>query len=295
MAPPYDPSPVPAENYKPCPSRWSALALDTDGAIVTVGDDVRFPDAGGPTDILLRKHDPDGGALWTYYNQNAPDGFEGSDAASDIDVTPDGAIVAVGSHASRPWVGRFAPGGDAEWIRISTGEGATEVEASSDGISYVGIMTGEIDGPRFRIARFDSDGSETTIARVSLIHPRGVHMAATPDGGLVYVLRGATPLLRKIDASGAAVWDRLMDFAARDDECSVIDVRKALATAVGPDGSIYVELEGKLARYSADGDFLSVHLHDVYAAHALAVGPDGAIALADRRHVIMSAPLDPSP
>ena len=298
---PYDPSPVPAENYKPCPSWWSAIALDPYGAIVTVSHDVRYPDTTGPTDILVRKHDRDGNALWTYYNQNAPDGFEGWDSAADVDVGRDGAVVAAGTHASRPWVGRFTPDGTAEWIRSSTGEAATQVEAAAGGITYAGITTGEIDGPRYRIARFDPDGSETTIAQLTNIPwgPRGVPLAATPDGGLVFVLQRTPPVLRKVDATGAVVWDQPMDVTAHYVGCQEIDLRRNLAIAVEPDGSI-VALFGLaatglvLARFSDQGELLSLHLHGEFFEH-LAVGTGGVTALVDRRELIVTPPLEDAP
>jgi hypothetical protein len=288
----YDPSPVPAENYKPCPNSWDALALAADGAIVTVSDEVHLPDAAGPTDILLRKHDPEGSAIWTYYNQNAPDGFEGRDAAGDVAVASDGVIVAAGEHASRPWVARFAPDGTNEWIRLSTGTGAKEVESSVGGGFYVGITTGETEGPELRIARFDPDGSETTIGGVPQISRDSNVLAATSDGGLVFLLdRGVEPRLRKIDTSGDIVWERLLDFTVRDSECGVIPSYTYRTIAIGPDGSIYLSFNGFVARVSAEGEYLSSHFYG-HLIETLAVGPDGSLAFIDRRDLVVTHPLD---
>src|SRR4029079_8739538 len=111
----------------------------------------------------------------------------------------------------------------------------------TSGIAYAGIMTGDFDVP-FRIARFDPGGEETTIHELERIHARGEDLAGTPDGGVGFVIRGTTPTLRKIDATGAVVWERLMDFSVYDDECRRISRVKALGIAVEPARTIHVVL-----------------------------------------------------
>jgi hypothetical protein len=297
---PYDPSPPPAENYGPCPGWWKAITVAPNGAIVTIGDDVTGTPPGA-TDIILRKHGADGDATWTYYNQNEPDGLEGADVAAAVAVDPDGFIVAAGTVGSRPWVGRFAPNGSPDWIRSPAGERATDVVVAEDGTAFVGVVTGQ-DATPYRIARFDTDGTETTIQQLS----EEVRLAIAPDGDLVFV---AASELHKVDSSGAIVWERPLTVPAMDAFCRYVDVGHiAAAIASGLDGSIYLLMSGEidtsipdfpsfidltvLARFTSEGEHLSTHLHEYTERDALAVGPDGEIALIFGDRLLVAEALD---
>ena len=301
---PYDPSPPPAENYAPCPSWWNGIALASNGAIVTIGDDVTG-DPEGATDVVLRKHDGNGDQLWTYYNQNAPDGLEGSDRAADVAVDPDGFVVAAGTVASRAWVGRFAPNGDPDWIwsGSTSGEDAVDVEGAADGTAFVGIATGPEATP-YRIARFDPAGTETTIAEMS----RQATLNITPDGGLLFVAGATEPLLRKIDASGEVVWEQPLAIQIEDEHCHS-DRGSPASIAIDPEGSIYLTLSGRyentddpefpsteeftaLARFSPEGELLSTHLLEVNDPGVLEIGPGGEIAMIVGERLVVAAPLD---
>lgn len=295
----YDPSPLPDDSYRPCPFAWKALALDADGAIVTLGYIDRYPTAGD--DVIVRKHDRDGNALWTYFNRGGLAGL----MAEDIDVGPDGEIVAVGEVSGAPWAVGLAADGSLRWSWSGTGQRSTDVEVDADGNAFVGIATGEEATP-YRIARLDPAGSETPVSELT----RTVSLAMTPDGSLVFVLPSTVPRLRKIDASGTIVWDQVLRLSPVDEDChQVVGAVGASDIEIGPDGSIHAALPGTvdhvedpefpeteymivLARFSSDGELLSRHTSEMYGLEDLAVAPDGDIALSTEAQLIVVPPLD---
>jgi hypothetical protein len=307
----YDPFTVPVDEYRGCPGSWTAIALGGDGSIATIGA-LEHDDRAQSRAIVVRKHDGEGNALWTDLELSDPSGDTGA-VAGDVASDVNGAVVAVGSVWPTPWVRRLSASGAVRWTWTGSDmDAAAAVEVDQDGNAVVGIYTHQ-EGPvlPYRLTGFDRAGRQTPIHELELLASMVIRkdtLAITSEGASII----AAGTLRKIARTGEIMWEQAIDDLDLEDRsgCSIEVGGSPMAMAIGPDGSIYLALPAEiehrldpefpsskeltvLARYSAEGELLSEHVHETARVDHLAVGPNGEIAISIGSLLLVAPPLPP--